>query len=105
MSETNSHPITTSVRKNLNKLGIIHTSKLLLGVSGGMDSMVLLHVLKSLGYQVSAAHVNFNLRGSESLNDALFVGSWAKDHEIPFYELSKDTKSYAVENKLGTQEA
>ena len=105
MSETNSHPITMSVRQNLIKLGVTHTSKVLLGVSGGVDSMVLLHVLKDLGYQVSAGHVNFNLRGPESLKDALFVGKWSNDHAIPFYELSKDTKAYASENKLGTQEA
>ena len=105
MSENNSHPITTSVRQNLIKLGVTQSSKVLLGVSGGLDSMVLLHVLNNLGYHVSAAHVNFNLRGTESLKDALFVGKWAKDYTIPFYELSKDTKRYAAENKLGTQEA
>ncbi len=70
-----------------------------------MDSMVLLHILKTSGYNVSAAHVNFNLRDAESMNDALFVGKWCQDQGIPYHELSKDTKTYAKENNLNTQSA
>jgi tRNA(Ile)-lysidine synthase len=67
--------------------------------------MVLLHVIHQLGYNVSAAHVNFNLRGAESDNDALFVKKWCLDQGISHYELSKEAKAYAVENELNTQTA
>jgi tRNA(Ile)-lysidine synthase len=105
MTETNSHTVTTAVRHSLSRLGTNASSKMLVGVSGGMDSMVLLHVLHHLRYNVAAAHVNFNLRGAESLNDALFVRKWSMEKGIPFHELSQDTKRYAEENNLGTQEA
>ena len=67
--------------------------------------MVLLYVLHQNGYKVTAAHVNFNLRGHESDNDALFVSKWCLDKGIPYLELSRDTKAYAEANKLNTQSA
>lgn len=100
-----SHIISSSVRKILSVCGVTHTSKVLVGVSGGVDSMVLLHVLHLNGFNVTAAHVNFNLRGGESDNDALFVSKWCLDKGIPYLELSRDTKAYAEANKLNTQSA
>ncbi|MEO0723351.1 MAG: tRNA lysidine(34) synthetase TilS [Bacteroidota bacterium] len=52
--------------------------RLLLGVSGGMDSMVLWHVLRELGYSVAVSHCNFRLRGEESEGDEAFVRSEAE---------------------------
>src|SRR6187402_1768175 len=105
MSEANIHSALMSVRKNLTRLGVTSETRLLIGVSGGIDSMVLLHMLHHSGQSVSAAHVNFNLRGADSINDALFVRGWCMDNGIPFYELSKDTKAFASEYNLNTQEA
>ncbi len=48
-------------------------SKLLVAVSGGIDSLVLLHALKVLGYDPIALHINYNLRGEESKNDEEFI--------------------------------
>lgn len=100
-----SHIVSASVRKILAGCGVTPASKILVGVSGGVDSMVLLHVLRQNGFNVTAAHVNFNLRGAESVNDALFVSQWCLDKGIPFLELSRDTKAYAEANKLNTQSA
>lgn len=105
MSVELSHPVSNAVRKALPLLGVTKASKILVGASGGMDSMVLLYILHQSGYTVSAAHVNFNLRESESVNDALFVRNWCLKHDIPFIELSKDTRSYAEANNLNTQTA
>lgn len=62
------------------------TDKLLIGVSGGRDSVVLLHVLLELGYEVCVAHCNFNLRGEESNNEMLFVRSLCENYKIQHYE-------------------
>lgn len=100
-----SNIISSSVRKILAGCGVTKASRILVGVSGGVDSMVLLYVLHQNGFKVTAAHVNFNLRGAESDNDALFVSKWCLDKGIPYLELSRDTKTYAEANKLNTQSA
>ena len=62
-------------------------SKLLLAVSGGIDSMVLLHLFEQLPYKISIAHCNFSLRGEESEEDEYFVKSYAQLNEIEcFYK-------------------
>ena len=105
MSVELTHPVSNAVRKALPLLGVTKASKILVGASGGLDSMVLLYILHQSGYTVSAAHINFNLREDESVNDALFVRNWCLDQDIPFIELSKDTRSYAEANNLNTQTA
>jgi len=57
--------------------------KLLLGVSGGIDSMVMLHLLHSAGYEVQVAHVNYKLRQEASDLDEQMVRSYCSEHEIP----------------------
>lgn len=57
----------------------------LLAVSGGADSMVLLHVFRQLKLQVAVAHCNFNLRGDESTGDMLFVQEQANLMGFPFH--------------------
>ena len=52
--------------------------RVIVGLSGGMDSMTLIDVLLSLGYNCMAVHCNFHLRGEESERDAAFVSSGAK---------------------------
>lgn len=99
------HPLIAGVRRNLNQMGIPAGAPILAGVSGGLDSMSLLFILHQLGYAVTAAHVNFNLRGSASINDALFIKQWCLDQNIPYLELSTDTKAYAAEMHVNTQTA
>lgn len=57
----------------------------LVALSGGRDSVLLLILLKQLGYRVSAAHCNFGLRASESDGDENFVAALCKDLGIPLF--------------------
>ena len=59
--------------------------RILVGVSGGADSVALLLVLHQLGLTVGAAHLNHGLRGVESDGDEIFVETLAKAFEIPFF--------------------
>jgi tRNA(Ile)-lysidine synthase len=79
--------------------------KLLVAVSGGVDSMVLCHVLLKLKYKIAIAHCNFQLRGEESDGDETLVENYAKDLGIIFHKKRFDTEGYARENKMGIQEA
>jgi tRNA(Ile)-lysidine synthase len=81
------------------------TDKILLAVSGGMDSMVMLHLIRQLGYQVGVAHCNFQLRGAESDEDENFVRRKCRQWDIAFYSHRFDTKNYATEKGLSTQMA
>ena len=62
--------------KYVKQLGIDVHARMLLAVSGGLDSMVLLHVLKQLDMEVAVAHCNFQLRGQDSDEDEDFVRNY-----------------------------
>ena len=85
--------------------GVSSTSKLLLTVSGGMDSMVMLDVMHKAGYRSEVAHCNFNLRGDESDGDALLVKQECDKMGIVYYEKSFDTKGYAAQNGISIEMA
>ena len=81
-------------------------SKLIVAVSGGIDSVVLLDLLVKGGYKnLAVAHCNFNLRGDESDADEKFVVSIANNYGVPVYVRKFDTASYAAANKLSIQMA
>ena len=77
--------------------------KLLLAVSGGIDSMVLMHLFKQLNYDISIAHCNFQLRGKESDADEMLVKEICQDSYIPYFIEKFDTLEFAKENKLSIQ--
>lgn len=79
--------------------------KLLLAVSGGVDSVVLCELCKQAGYDFMIAHCNFNLRGAESDRDEQFVKELGKKYGVETLVKQFDTEKYAAENKLSTQEA
>ena len=58
--------------------------KVVVGLSGGTDSMVLTHVLKTLGYEVIVAHLNHQLRGTEADQDEAFVIETATNWNLPY---------------------
>ena len=80
-------------------------SKILLAISGGIDSVCLADLLIRLGYNVEFAHCNFKLRGEESDQEEIFVSDLANKNKIPFHHISFDTNHYALRNKLSIQMA
>lgn len=79
--------------------------KILLAVSGGIDSMVMAHLIIKLGYDTGIAHCNFSLRGQESDRDEEMVRQFAAESNIPFYTIKFETKAFASKNKLSIQMA
>lgn len=79
--------------------------RVLLAVSGGIDSVVLAHLFKSSNLKFGIAHCNFQLRGIDSDNDAVFVKQLALDLDVPFYVKKFETKEHAVANGVSTQMA
>ncbi len=79
--------------------------KLLLAFSGGVDSVVLAHLLHNAGYAFDIAHCNFQLRGSEADEDTGFCKKFAEAINAEFHVAYFDTKTYASEHKLSTQMA
>ena len=79
--------------------------RVLCAVSGGADSMCLLHLLWSRGYAVTAAHFEHGIRGAESLRDAAFVESWCREHGVPFLLGHSDAPAYAAQNGMSLEEA
>ncbi|NLX80791.1 MAG: tRNA lysidine(34) synthetase TilS [Proteiniphilum sp.] len=81
------------------------SDKLLVGLSGGADSMALLNVLIELKYDCFAAHCNFHLRGEESDKDQLYVEDWCNFKNIPLITVDFDTTKYAADNKISIEMA
>ena len=69
---------------------------LLVAVSGGVDSVVLAHLLHRCGFTFAIAHVNFGLRGVESDADAELVKNRAAAYGVPFHQIDFDTPAEAV---------
>jgi len=79
--------------------------KLLLAVSGGVDSVVMLDLFIRAEYSCTVAHCNFKLRGEESDSDEIFVKELAEKHKILFYSKSFNTIDYANNNRISIQMA
>ncbi len=77
--------------------------KLLLAVSGGIDSMVLLDLFYKLRFDICIVHCNFQLRGKESDADEMLVRKICQDRYIPYFIESFDTTEFAKINKLSIQ--
>ncbi len=79
--------------------------KVLVALSGGIDSMVLLQLLYRLHFRVNVAHCNFKLRGKESDADEFLCEEVCKQLQIPFHQIHFDTLAYAGEKKISVQMA
>jgi tRNA(Ile)-lysidine synthase len=77
--------------------------RLLLAVSGGIDSVTLVSLCAEAGYAFEIAHVNFQLRGDESDRDENLVRSLAEKHNVKYHVATFDTERYAKENKISIQ--
>ena len=74
-------------------------NKVLAAVSGGMDSVLMAHLLKAAGFNFSIAHCNFQLRGAEAVADQEFCHQLAKQTGVQFHTINFDTSAYAAEKK------
>lgn len=81
------------------------SDRLIVGVSGGADSVALLRLLLQMGYSVEAAHCNFQLRGEESERDERFVEELCRVLHVRLHVKRFDTNSYAVEKKVSIEMA
>ncbi len=80
-------------------------NKILAALSGGMDSVLLVHLLKAAGYTFGIAHCNFKLRAAEADADRDFCRLLAEQLQVPFHTISFDTQAHAEEQKISIQMA
>mgnify|MGYP006280630419 CR=1 FL=1 len=90
--------------RKLNQLFSSHNS-ILLAVSGGIDSMVMLHLFIKANYNISVAHCNFRLRGAESDEDERFIEELCRTHNLRFYKKRFHTTKYASDKGISIQMA
>lgn len=81
------------------------TDRILIAISGGLDSVVLATLMKNSHYDISLAHCNFHLREEESNRDEAFVRNFAKQNNIQLFVKEFDTYQYMKENKLSLEMA
>lgn len=79
--------------------------KVLLAVSGGIDSVVMCHLFADAKIGFGIAHCNFNLRGQESDDDEAFVKQLAKKYDAAFHTMRFDTGAFAKEKDISIQMA
>lgn len=90
--------------QHINKnLSFLKEKKLLIAISGGIDSVVLAHLLSALNFDISLAHCNFNLRGKESDLDEEFVIHLGERLNLNLFKIGFNTNEIAKENKQSTQ--
>lgn len=80
-------------------------ARVIIGVSGGADSMALLDILHHLGYECIVAHCNFHLRGQESYRDEYFVEKIATKYKFEYVSANFDTKKYIEEESISLEMA
>lgn len=79
--------------------------KVLLAISGGIDSMVLLYLFEKSGFDYGIVHCNFQLRGNESDGDEEFVKREVLIHGVPAFFQTFDTREYAQINGISIEMA
>ena len=97
------------VKETIEKYNLIREKdRIVLGVSGGPDSMCMLDVLNSLkndmNFEIVVAHINHQIR-EESKDDERYVMEYCKKNEIQFHLKSIDIQKLANNRKIGTEEA
>lgn len=83
----------------------LKNSRLVIAISGGVDSVVLAHLCYKLNFNFTLAHCNFNLRGKESDADEAFVLELGEQLDVEVFIQNFDTEIYAEENKCSIQMA
>jgi tRNA(Ile)-lysidine synthase len=92
--------------KNLVDYQLINKNeRLLLTVSGGIDSVAMTYLFQSFDFDFAIAHCNFQLRGQESEDDQIFVSQLARNFNKVLHNKKFDTESYAREHNISIQMA
>lgn len=92
--------------KFIQEENLFHSSQRnLLAVSGGADSMLMLHLFVNAGFPVAVAHCNFRLRGHESDGDEHFVSDYCDQHNIAFYTEYFNTREFALQEGISIEMA
>ena len=79
--------------------------KLILAISGGMDSVFLMHMLLELEFRFELAHCNFQLRSDDSDKDEEFIKELASKYNLKIHSILFNTKAYALKQKISIQMA
>jgi len=91
-------------RKFISEKNLFQASdKILLAVSGGIDSVAMCELFHEASLEFGIAHCNFQLRGEASLQDELFVRSLAEQYEVPYYTRRFETSSFASDRGISIQ--
>jgi len=98
--------VLSDFKKHINQnLSFLTESKILIAISGGIDSVVLTHICHKTKLDIALAHCNFNLRAAESDADEAFVLELASQLKVDVFTERFDTQIYANENKCSIQMA
>lgn len=102
--------IIKKVEENIKKYDMIKKGQtIIVGVSGGFDSITLLDILYKIkdkyGFKLIVAHVNHGVRGVEADSDEIFVKQRAKKYGLEFISTRIDMNEYAKKNKISKEEA
>jgi tRNA(Ile)-lysidine synthase len=101
--------LTDRIERHLKEFGVCRGDTLVVGVSGGPDSVCLLHLLKSISecfpLRLHIAHLNHGLRGEESIGDAHFVARLADEWKIPVSLESISVSALAKQKRISLQVA
>ncbi|MBK5284271.1 MAG: tRNA lysidine(34) synthetase TilS [Bacteroidia bacterium] len=81
------------------------SQKILLAVSGGMDSALMCELFHKAGFSFAIAHCNFKLRVKESDGDEQFVKTLSEKYKVPYFSKRFDTKEHSGNNKISIQMA
>ncbi len=76
---------------------------ILLAVSGGIDSMVMTHLFTRCNFRFAIAHINFQLRNQDSIDDEAFIVQHSELLSIPHFKIKVDTWQYAKEKGISIQ--
>ena len=80
-------------------------ARVVVGLSGGPDSVCLARMLDNIGYHVVAAHCNFHLRGEESMRDEQFVAALCRQMGWELHKTDFNTEEYAQTQKVSIEMA